>query len=117
MILVNDLDLVPGFTNRHTTILGPEMFDHAILFDPEIPLRTRIFVDWWKSLLFFLQIPGRDHPACLFVVLVVVYARRNILVISSHFIFPVTGIIVLLLSTCDRRLVRGRQMPSKNVLE
>jgi hypothetical protein len=27
-LLVNDLDLVPGFTNRHTTILGPEMFDH-----------------------------------------------------------------------------------------
>src|SRR6266403_689231 len=121
MILVNDLDLVPGFTNRHTTILGPEMFDHAVLSDPKIPLRTRIFVDWWKSLLFFLQIPGRQRPGCLCFVLVVVvggvHTRRNILVISSRFIFPVKGIIVLLLSTWDRRLVRGSQMPSKNVLE
>src|SRR6266404_4014024 len=110
MILVNDLDLVPGLTNRHTTILGPEMFDHAIFADAKIPLRTRIFVDWWKSLLFFLQIPGRQHPGCLCFVVVAgsVHTRRNILVISSHFIFPVKGSIVLLLSTWDRRLVRGR---------
>src|SRR6266404_6748808 len=113
MILVQDLDLVPGFTNRHTAIRAPEMFDHAIFADLEIPLRTRIFVDRRNRLLFLLQTPGREHTAWLFVVLVVVYARRNILVISSHFIFPVTGIIVLLLSTCDRRLVRERQMPSK----
>src|SRR6266436_9117864 len=117
MIPVNDLDLVPGFTNRHTAIRAPEMFNHAILSDPEIPLRTRIFLRLRNRLQFFLQIPGREHPAWLFVVLVVVYARRNILVISSHFIFPVKGIIVILLSTWDRRLVRGRQMPSKNVLE
>jgi hypothetical protein len=38
MILVNELDLVPGFTNRYTAIRAPEMFDHAILSDPEIPL-------------------------------------------------------------------------------
>src|SRR5438132_8786314 len=93
------------------------MFYHAIFADAKIPLRTRIVLDWWKSLLFFLQIPGRQHPAWFFVVLIVIYARRNILVISSHFIFPVKGIIALLLSTWDRRLVRGRQMPSKNVLE
>src|SRR6266446_9341832 len=36
MILVNDMDLVPGFTNRHTAIRAPEMFDHAILSDPEM---------------------------------------------------------------------------------
>src|SRR6266403_2215481 len=65
MILVNDLDLVPGFANRHTTILGPEMFDHAILSDPEIPLRTRIFLRLRNRLLFFLQISGREHPAWL----------------------------------------------------
>src|SRR6266404_87018 len=117
MILVQDLDLVPGFTNCHTAIRAPEMFDHAIFADLEIPLRTRIFLDRRNRLLFLLQIPGRDHPAWLFVVLVVVYARRNILVISSRFIFPVKGIIVILLSAWDRRLVRGCQMPSKNVLE
>src|SRR5271165_4001821 len=65
MILVNDLDLVPGFTNRHTAILGPEMFDHAIFADLEIPLRTRIFLGLRNSLLFFLQIPGREHPPWL----------------------------------------------------
>src|SRR6266446_5188335 len=182
MILVQDLDLVPGFTNRHTTILGPEMFDHAIFADLEIPLRTRIFLGLRNRLLFFLQIPGREHPAwllfglagvkagffrrcrvasnvffwrCPLVILVkdpkllaaltkheaavggpdiLIYAilaerkkdllfilhgytRRNILIISSHFIFPVKGIIVLLLSTWGRRLVRGCQMPSKDVLE
>src|SRR4029077_17682239 len=104
MILVQDLDLVPGFTNRHTAIRAPEMFDHAIFADLEIPLRTRIFLDRRNRLLFLLQIPGREHPACLFVVLVVVYARGNILVISSHFIFPVKGIIVILLSAWDRGL-------------
>src|SRR5262249_48820313 len=62
MILVNDLDLVPGFTNRHTAIRAPEMFDHAILSDPEIPLRTRIFLGLRNRLLFLLQIPGREHP-------------------------------------------------------
>src|SRR6266403_1472515 len=62
MILVQDLDLVPGFTNRHTTILGPEMFDHAIFADAEIPLRTRIFLRLRNRLLFLLQIPGREHP-------------------------------------------------------
>src|SRR6266478_7198387 len=116
MILVQDLDLVPGFTNRHTTILGPEMFDHAIFADAKIPLRTRIFLDRRNRLLFLLQIPGREHPAWLFVVLVVVYARRNILVVSSRFIFPVKGITVILLSAWDRRLVRGWQMPSKDLL-
>src|SRR5438105_12202151 len=113
MILVQDLDLVPGFTNRHTAILGPEMFYHAIFADAKIPLRTRIFLGLRNRLLFLLQIPGREHPAYLFVVLVVVYAGGNILVISSRFIFPVKGTIVLLLSAWDRRLVRGRQMPSK----
>src|SRR5260370_41706426 len=82
MTLVKDLDLVPCFTNRHTTILGPKVFDHASFADLEIPLRTRIFLDRRNRLLFLLQIPGRDHPAWLFVVLVVVYAGRNILVIS-----------------------------------
>src|SRR5258707_7637445 len=65
MILVQDRDLVPGFTNRHTAILGPEMFDHASFADPEIPLRTRIFLGLRNSPLFFLQIPGREHPAWL----------------------------------------------------
>src|SRR4029077_7892484 len=96
MILLKDLDLVAGFTNRHTAIRAPQMLNHAIVADSEIPLRTRIFVDRRNRLLFLLQIPGRQHPAWLFVVLLVVYARRNILVISSHFIFPVKGIIVLL---------------------
>src|SRR6266436_3909237 len=121
MILVQDLDLVPSFTNCHTAIRAPEMFDHAIFADAEIPLRTRIFLGLRNRLLFLLQIPGRQHQGCLCLVLVVVagsvHTRRNILVISSHFIFPVKGIIVLLLSTWDRRLVRGRQMPSKDVLE
>src|SRR6266446_1556160 len=117
MILVNDLDLIAGFTNRHTAIRAPEMFDHASFADAKIPLRTRIFLGLRNRLLFLLQIPGREHPAWLFVVLVVVYARRNILVISSHFIFPVKGIIVILLSAWDRRLGCGRQMPSKDVLE
>src|SRR5271165_4622528 len=107
MILVKDLDLVPGFTNSHTTILGPEMFDHAIFADAQIPLGTRIFLDRRNRLLFLLQIPGREYPAWLFAVLVVVYARGNILVISSRFIFPVKGIIVILLSAWDKRLVRG----------
>src|SRR6266478_8756965 len=65
MILVQDLDLVPGFTNRHTAILGPEMFDHAIFADAKIPLRTRIFLDRRNRLQFLLQIPGREHPAWL----------------------------------------------------
>src|SRR6266404_7461991 len=65
MILVQDLDLVPGFTNRHTAIRAPEMFDHAIFADLEIPLRTRIFVDRRNRLLFLLQIPGREHPPWL----------------------------------------------------
>src|SRR6266446_10682748 len=65
MILVNDLDLVPGFTNRDTTIRAPEMFDHASFADPEIPLRTRIFLGLRNRLLFLLQIPGREHPAWL----------------------------------------------------
>src|SRR6266478_272136 len=65
MILVQDLDLVPGFTNRHMTILGPEMFDHAIFADLEIPLRTRIFLRLRNSLLFLLHIPGREHPPWL----------------------------------------------------
>src|SRR5271165_2857072 len=159
MILVNDLDLVPGFTNRHTAILGPEMFDHAIFADLEIPLRTRIFLGLRNSLLFFLQIPGREHPPwllfglagvnagffwrCPLVILVKDpkllaaltkheaavggpdiliyailaerkkdllfilhgYARRNIPVISSRFIFPVKGITVILPSAWGRRLV------------
>src|SRR6266481_8530036 len=65
MILVQDLDLVPSFTNCHTAILGPEMFDHAIFTDAKIPLRTRIFLRLRNSLLFLLQIPGREHPAWL----------------------------------------------------
>src|ERR1700752_2495998 len=65
MILVQDLDLVPGFTNRHTAIRAPEMFDHAIFADPEIPLRTRIFLGLRNRLQFLLQIPGREHPAWL----------------------------------------------------
>jgi hypothetical protein len=63
MILVKDLDLVPGFTNRHTVIFGPEMFDHAIFADPEIP--PTIFVDRGNRLLSLLQIPGREHPTWL----------------------------------------------------
>ena len=35
MILVKDLDLIADFTDRHTTIRAPEMFDHAILADPK----------------------------------------------------------------------------------
>src|SRR6202035_4809188 len=70
MILVKDLDLIAGFTDRHTPILSPEMLNHAIFSDAKIPLRTRIFVDWWRSLLFFLQIPGRQHPGCLCFVVV-----------------------------------------------
>src|SRR6266481_1868588 len=65
MILVQDLDLVPGFTNCHTAIRAPEMFDHAIFTDLEIPLRTRIFLGLRNSLLFFLRIPGREHPTWL----------------------------------------------------
>src|SRR6266403_1681252 len=65
MILVNDLDLVPGFTNCHTAIRAPEMFDHAIFADAEIPLRTRIFLGLRNRLQFLLQIPGRKHPAWL----------------------------------------------------
>ena len=53
MILVKDLDLITGFTDRHTAILSPEMLNHAIFADPKIPLRTRILVDRWNSLLFF----------------------------------------------------------------
>ena len=45
-----------------------------------------------------------------------IYASKNILVISSRFIFPVKGITVILPSAWDRRLVHGRQMPSKDVL-
>src|SRR5438445_10427677 len=86
------------------------MFDHAIFGDAKIPLRTRIFLDRRNRSLFLLQIPGRERPAWLFVVLVGVHARRNILVISSRFIFPVKDIIVLLLSAWDRRLVRGLQI-------
>src|SRR4051812_1473334 len=60
MILVKDLDLIAAFTDRHTPILTPEMLNHAIFANPKIPLRTtiRILVDWWKSLLFFLRVPG-----------------------------------------------------------
>src|SRR6266436_7248886 len=65
MILVQDLDLVPSFTNCHTAIRAPEMFDHAIFADAEIPLRTRIFLGLRNRLLFLLQIPGREHPAWL----------------------------------------------------
>ena len=61
MILVQDMDLVPGFTNRHTAILGPEMFDHAIFADLEIPLRTRIFLGLRNRLPFLFEIPGREH--------------------------------------------------------
>src|SRR5260370_41876298 len=62
-ILLKDLDLVPGFTNRHTTILGPEMFDHAIFENPEIP--PTIFVDRRNGLLFLLQVSRRERPAWL----------------------------------------------------
>src|SRR6266481_9828388 len=65
MILVQDLDLVPGFASRHTAIRAPEMLDHASLSDAEIPLRTRIFLGLRNRLLFLLQIPGREHPAWL----------------------------------------------------
>src|SRR6266436_6377595 len=65
MILVNDLDLIAGFTNRHTAIRAPEMFDHASFADAKIPLRTRIFLGLRNRLLFLLQIPGREHPAWL----------------------------------------------------
>src|SRR6202049_3636058 len=61
MILVKDLDLIAGFTDRHTPILTPEMLNHASFSDAKIPLRTRILIDWWKSLLFFLRFPGREH--------------------------------------------------------
>jgi hypothetical protein len=33
-----------------------------LLSDPEIPLRTRIFLNLGNRLLFLLQIPGREHP-------------------------------------------------------
>src|SRR5271165_6055541 len=66
MVLVEDLDLIAGFTDRHTPILTPEMLNHAIFADLEIPLRTRIFLGLRNSLLFFLQIPRREHPAWLF---------------------------------------------------
>jgi hypothetical protein len=65
MVLVNDLDPVPGFTNRHTAIRAPEMFDHAILSDPETPLRTRIFLRLRNSLPFLFEISGREHPGWL----------------------------------------------------
>ena len=54
MILVKDLDLIAGFTDRHTAILSPEMLNHAIFADAKIPLRTRILVDWWNNGLFLL---------------------------------------------------------------
>jgi hypothetical protein len=59
----------------------------------------------------------RAHKQAVSESILHVYARRNILIVISRFIFPVKGIIVVLLSTWDRRLVRRRQMPSKNVLE
>src|SRR5438132_9482948 len=65
MILVKDLDLVPGFTDHYAAILSAKMLNHAILSDPEIPLRTRIFLGLRNRLLFLLQIPGREHPAWL----------------------------------------------------
>src|ERR1700760_3999391 len=165
VILVKDLDLIAGFTDRHTPILSPEMLKHAIFPDPKIPLRTRIFLDRRNRLLFLLQIPGREYPTwllfglagvdtgffrrcvffwrCSLVILVKDpkllavltkheaavgspdifiyailaerekdlvfilqgYARRNILVISSRFMFPVKGITVILPSAWDRRLV------------
>src|SRR5260370_16498936 len=64
-MLVQDLDLVPSFTNWHTAMRAAEMFDHAIFADAEIPLRTRIFLRLRNRLLFLLQIPGREHPAWL----------------------------------------------------
>jgi hypothetical protein len=45
MILVKDLDLITGFTDRHTAILSPEMLNHGFFSDTKIPLRTRILVD------------------------------------------------------------------------
>src|SRR5260370_18177382 len=64
-MLVQDLDLVPSFTNWHTAMRAAEMFDHAIFADAEIPLRTRIFLGLRNRLLFLLQSPGREHPAWL----------------------------------------------------
>src|SRR6266403_1139062 len=63
MILVQDLDLVPGFTNRHTAIRAPEMFDHVIFADLEIPLT--ICVHGWNNGLFLLPRSGREHPPWL----------------------------------------------------
>ena len=57
VILVKDLDLIAGFTDRHTAILSPEMFNHAIFPDPKIPLRTRILVDRWNGLCSFWGSP------------------------------------------------------------
>jgi hypothetical protein len=57
------LDCVYLLLNCHTAVFGPEMFNHAILSNPEIPLRTRIFLRLRDRLLFLLQIPGREHPA------------------------------------------------------
>src|SRR6266404_7589456 len=65
MILVQDLDLVPSFTNCHTAVRAPEMLNHAIFADLEIPLRTRIFLGLRNRLLFLFEIPGREHPPWL----------------------------------------------------
>src|SRR5258708_13680760 len=97
MTLLNDLDLVPGFTNRHTTILGPEMFDHAIFADAEIPLRTRIFLRLRNRLLFLLQIPGREHPTRLLFGLAGVNAGffRRCRVASNVFFWRCSLVIVV----------------------
>src|SRR6266404_7987099 len=75
VILVKDPKLLASFTNHEAAVGGPDKLIYAILAERE------------KDLLLIL------HG----------YARRSILVISSHFIFPVKDIIVLLLSTWDRR--------------
>ena len=52
MILVKDLDLVPGFTDHCAAILSAKMLNHPIFENPEIP--TTVLVDRWNNGLFLL---------------------------------------------------------------
>src|SRR5258707_866114 len=75
MILVNDLDLVPGFTNHEAAVRGPDMLNYAILAERK------------KDLFFILQ--G--------------YARRSILVSGRLLIFALRGVPQLSIAACVQR--------------
>src|SRR5580704_14975603 len=77
VIVVKDPKLLAALTKHEAAVGGPDILIYAILAERK------------KGLLLIL------HG----------YARRNILVISLRFIFPVKGITVILLSAWDRRLV------------